>query len=180
MRHHFVFFVHICGLCTITILCNGIMETLHLLELTHQSHPVYIPVSRISDNWICRSRLSEDSSPSLETTDGCQTLCYTPTTVALKYIPKSNLWCHSRFIRLENRHPIIRNMVTVQIWLDYQPFTSLISLNYHSFIGYKWNISKIQLKYKGGADSPLSWKYNWELAVASSHVNSRLLMYVMP
>ncbi len=46
--------------------------------------------------------------------------------------------------------PLIRNMITVQIWLDYQPFTSLISLNYHSFIGNKWNISKIRLKYKGG------------------------------
>ncbi len=44
-------------------------------------------------------------------------------------------------------------MIIIQIWLDYQPFTSLISLNYHYFIGYKWNISQIQLKYKGGADS---------------------------
>ncbi len=50
---------------------------------------------------------------------------------------------------LENRHPLIRNMVTVQIWLGYKPFISLISLNYHSFIGYKWNISQIQLKCKG-------------------------------
>ncbi len=50
-------------------------------------------------------------------------------------------------------------MVTVQIWLDYQPFTSLISLNYHSFIGHRWSISKIQLKYKGGADSLLHSMY---------------------
>ena len=47
----------------------------------------------------------------------------------------------------------MKNMITVQIWLDYQPFTCSISLNYHSFIGYKWNTSKIQLKYKGGADT---------------------------
>ncbi len=60
---------------------------------------------------------------------------------------------HCWYVILENRHPVKRNMVTVQIWLDYQPFTGLISLNYRSFIGYKWNISKIQLKYKGDADS---------------------------
>ena len=30
---------------------------------------------------------------------------------------------------------------------------TLISPNYHSFIGYKWNASQIQLKYKAGADS---------------------------
>ncbi len=59
------------------------------------------------------------------------------------------------FNLIESRHPLIRNMITVQIWLDYQPFTCIISLNYHSFIGYKWNTSQIQLKYKGAADSLL-------------------------
>ncbi len=60
------------------------------------------------------------------------------------------------FILLENRHPLIRNIVTVQIWLGYKPFITLISLNYHYFIGYKWNISQIPLIYKGCADS-LFW-----------------------
>ena len=59
------------------------------------------------------------------------------------------------YLLLESRHFLIRNMITVQIWPDYQPFTCLISLNYHSFIGYKWNTSQIQLKYKGAADSLL-------------------------
>ncbi len=57
----------------------------------------------------------------------------------------------------------IRNMVTVQIWLDYQPFTSLI---YHSIIILFLDISEIQVKYNwntrggGGADSLLTTNYD--------------------
>ncbi len=68
------------------------------------------------------------------------------------------------FLR-ENRHDLIRNMVTIQIWLNYQHFKRFISFNYHNWctpffavsqcIGYKWNICQIQLKYKGSADSPI-------------------------
>ncbi len=38
---------------------------------------------------------------------------------------------------IENRHPLIKDMVTVQILPGYQSFKSLISLDYHYFIGYK-------------------------------------------
>ena len=52
-------------------------------------------------------------------------------------------WINFHLIVIENRYPLIKDMVIVQIWPDYQPFKSLTSLDYHSFIGYKWNVSQI-------------------------------------
>ena len=77
--------------------------------------------------------------------------------VPLKAIPAATQvslihYIYIEIMVLESRHPLIRNIITVQIWLGYKPFTSLISLNYHSFIGCEWNISQIPLIYKEVAD----------------------------
>ncbi len=62
-------------------------------------------------------------------------------------------------------------MVIVQIWLGYQPFISLISLDYHSFIEYKWNISQISLIYKGVPI--LQYEKKWTVFQTASYTNAK-------